>query len=227
MASIAENIRSLKNSLPGNVTLVAVSKTKPVASIMEAYNAGHRVFGENRVQEITEKCPALPPDLEMHMIGHLQTNKVKYIIDKVALIEGVDSARLLEVINREAAKRNIVARVLLQVHIADEETKFGFDLEELIKLHSSNTIAEFESVEVCGVMGMATFTDDIEKIRGEFRYLKECFNQLRDGWYTGKPNFKEISMGMSGDYMVAIEEGSTMIRVGSAIFGERMCRVGE
>ena len=221
MGTITENISSFRSSLPEGVTLVAVSKTKPVQDILEAYNAGHRVFGENRVQEIIEKHPSLPGDLRMHMIGHLQTNKVKYIIDKVSMIEGVDSYKLLKVINKEALKHKLIIDVLLQFHIAEEDSKFGFSIEEVEHLLDNGDLDLLENVRIRGVMGMATFTDDLEKVRMEFKTLKSYFDILKNKYYIDSQHFDQVSMGMSGDYRVAIEEGSTMIRVGSAIFGLR------
>ena len=221
MGNISENIRSLKSSIPENLTLVAVSKTKPLEDILEAYNSGHLIFGENRVQEIVEKQPLLPGDIELHMIGHLQTNKVKHIIDKVHMIEGVDSLKLLNIINREAVRKNLIVKILLQFHIADEETKYGFSLEEICDLLDTMNSESLTGVEICGVMGMATFTEDIDKLRSEFKRLKYIFDRLKTEYFSTNSIFKEISMGMSGDFRIAIEEGSTMIRVGSAIFGLR------
>lgn len=222
MNDIALNIEHLKSSIPEGVTLVAVSKTKAVEDIMEAYRVGHRIFGENRVQEIIEKYPLLPDDLRIHMIGHLQTNKVKYIIDRVKMIEGVDSARLLGIINREAEKRDLVMDVLLQFHIAEEETKYGFALEEVQEIQENGILDEYQNICIRGVMGMATFTDDLDQVRKEFKALKRYFDFLRNKYYSDIDTFNQVSMGMSGDFRIAIEEGSTMIRVGSAIFGPRI-----
>ncbi|MEE4116812.1 MAG: YggS family pyridoxal phosphate-dependent enzyme [Marinilabiliaceae bacterium] len=221
MSGIARNILQLKSSIPEGVTLVAVSKTKTVEDIMEAYRAGQRVFGENRVQEIIEKHPLLPSDLRIHMIGHLQTNKVKYIIDKVKMIEGVDSFKLLGVIDREAAKKNLRPDVLLQFHIAEEESKYGFTFGEVMEFHETAAIAEYHNICIRGVMGMATFTDDMIQVRKEFKTLRQYFDILKNKYYSNINAFDQVSMGMSGDYRIAIEEGSTMIRVGSAIFGLR------
>lgn len=221
MSGIARNILQLKSSIPEGVTLVAVSKTKTVEDIMEAYRAGQRVFGENRVQEIIEKHPLLPSDLRIHMIGHLQTNKVKYIIDKVKMIEGVDSFKLLGVIDREAAKKNLRPDVLLQFHIAEEESKYGFTFGEVMEFHETAAIGEYHNICIRGVMGMATFTDDMTQVRKEFKTLRQYFDILKNKYYSNINAFDQVSMGMSGDYRIAIEEGSTMIRVGSAIFGLR------
>ena len=225
MTDISDNIKHFKLSIPESVTLVAVSKTKPLEDILEAYSVGQRIFGENRVQEIIDKYPGLPDDLNLHMIGHLQTNKVKYIIDKVFMIESVDSLKLLRVIDKEAKKKGIQANILLQFYIADEESKYGFSLEEILGFHKSSELNDLSGVNICGVMGMATFTEDMDKVRSEFRQLKNIFDILKNDYYLNNSNFKEISMGMSGDYKIAIEEGSTMIRIGSSIFGERYCKI--
>lgn len=225
MTSISDNITQVKLSIPADIKLVAVSKTKPVEDLMEAYKAGHKIFGENRVQEILDKYPSLPEDVNIHMIGHLQTNKVKYIIDKVHMIEAVDSIKLLRVIDKEAKKKELRVNILLQFHIAAEESKYGFDIDEITDFFKSQEINELTGVTVCGVMGMATFTDNEDKIRNEFRQLKNIFSNLKDNYYSSDPNFREISMGMSGDYRLAIEEGSTMVRIGSAIFGARNCKI--
>jgi pyridoxal phosphate enzyme (YggS family) len=220
--SIAENIRWFtQEALPEGVKLVAVSKTKPVETIMEAYHAGHRIFGENRVQELVDKYEALPKDIEWHMIGHLQSNKVKYIAPFVSLIHGVDKAKLLKVIDKEGRKSDRVMDVLLQFHIATEETKFGFDYQEAKQMLQSEEYQQYEFVRIKGVMGMATFTDDMTQVRKEFRQLVQIFKDLKNDFFSDDEGFKEISMGMSNDYPVAIEEGSTMVRIGSLIFGER------
>ncbi|NOY95430.1 MAG: YggS family pyridoxal phosphate-dependent enzyme [Chlorobi bacterium] len=219
--NIRENIRKIKEGLPSNVTLVAVSKTKPVEDILEAYDSGHHIFGENKVQDLVQKYEALPKDIEWHMIGHLQTNKVKYIAPFIHLIHAVDSLKLLKVINKEALKNGRVVPCLLQFHIALEETKYGLSLNEAEELLSSKDYKELTNVEIQGVMGMATFTDDKEKIRKEFRYLKGIFDELKSKYFGNEASFKEISMGMSDDYLLAIEEGSTLIRIGSSIFGPR------
>ncbi len=203
--------------------LVAVSKTKPVAEIMKLYDQGQRVFGENKVQELVEKYELMPKDIEWHLIGHLQTNKVKYIAPFVSMIHAVDSLKLLQEINKEAAKQHRVINVLLQMHIAKEDTKFGLDnseLEEILAYYLSPQ-SELKHVAICGVMGMATFTQDEEVVRNEFKHLKEVFQYIRAGYLLNRPEFQEISMGMSNDYQIAIEEGSTMVRIGSLLFGER------
>ncbi|MFO8235252.1 MAG: YggS family pyridoxal phosphate-dependent enzyme [Bacteroidales bacterium] len=219
---IATNLERFKNEeLPEGVELVAVSKTKTNDEIMEAYNMGHRAFGENRVQELVQKYEELPKDIRWHMIGHLQSNKVKYITPFVHLIHSVDKPKLLKIINKEAKKHNRIIDVLLQFHIAEEETKYGFNSEEAEQLLKSAQFAEYENVNIRGVMGMATFTNDLEKVRREFKHLAEIFKQLKQAYFFENPDFKEISMGMTNDYKVAIEEGATMIRIGSLIFGER------
>jgi pyridoxal phosphate enzyme (YggS family) len=220
--SIAENIRWFtQEALPEGVKLVAVSKTKPVETILEAYEAGQRIFGENRVQELVDKYEALPGDIKWHMIGHLQSNKVKYIAPFVDLIHGVDKPKLMKVIDKEAKKNNRVIDVLLQFHIASEETKFGFDYQEAKQMLQSEEYQQYEFVRVKGVMGMATFTDDMTLVHKEFQQLVQIFKDLKDEFFPDDEGFKEISMGMSNDYQVAIEEGSTMVRIGSLIFGER------
>ncbi len=218
---IAENLKKIKSTLPKNVKLIAVSKFKSYDDILEAYHAGHIVFGENRVQELVDKYEQLPKDIEWHMIGHLQTNKVKYIAPFVHLVHGVDSLKLLKEINKQAKRVDRTQKCLLQIHIADEETKFGLSKEEAFDLLESDTYKAFENIEICGVMGMATLTDDIEQIHKEFSTLKNLFNELKQSYFSTQESFAEISMGMSGDYKIAVEEGSTMVRVGSAIFGAR------
>ncbi len=215
--SIKDNLNTIKESIPSHVQLVAVSKTKPIADIEEAYAAGQRVFGENKIQEMTEKQAVLPKDIEWHMIGHIQRNKVKYMAQYVALIHGVDSLKLLREINKQAKKHNRVIPCLLQIHIAEEDTKFGFDENELNELIDSNDIGELSNIQIAGLMGMATFTDNGQQIRKEFKQLKKLFEKTKSVF----PNLSQLSMGMSGDYKIAIEEGSTMIRVGSSIFGSR------
>lgn len=204
-----------------NVQLVAVSKTKPVEAIQAAYGLGQRTFGENRAQELAEKQPALPDDIQWHMIGHLQRNKVKFITPFVHLIHSIDSKRLLKQVNKDARKHGRVIGCLLQVHIAREESKFGFDEAELIALLDSGLLDGLKNVRVCGLMGMATFTDDMDRVRAEFRGLNDLFLKVKGDYFANDTAFKELSMGMSGDYKVAMEEGSTMVRVGSLIFGER------
>ena len=222
MVDISANISTLLEQIPPSVKLVAVSKTKPVSDILEAYNAGQRCFGENRVQELLFKKDNLPSDIEWHLIGHLQSNKVKSIVPFIAMIQSVDSYKLLETINNEASKVNRKIDCLLQIHIAEEETKFGFGLEEITGFLDKNKSQELKFVRVCGVMGIATFTSDNNRVQGEFRMLKECFNTLKNSYFVRSPHFKEISMGMSSDYEIAITEGSTIVRIGSHIFGERL-----
>ncbi len=220
--SVSEHLKWFKEEeLPDGVELVAVSKTKPVEDIMEAYDSGHKVFGENRVQELAEKYEKLPKDIQWHMIGHLQSNKVKYIAPFVHLIQGVDKPKLVKVINKEGKKNNRILDILLQFHIADEETKFGFDFSEARQMIDSDEFNQYENIRIRGVMGMATFTDDMEKVRNEFKELVNLFNELKHRYFYNKPEFSEISMGMTNDYKVAIEEGATILRIGSLIFGKR------
>lgn len=219
--SVSDNLNKVKQHVPSHVTLVAISKTHPVDHIMEAYNAGQRVFGENKVQEMVSKQEAMPKDIQWHLVGHLQSNKIKYIAPFVTLIHSVDSLKLLVAINKEAVKANRVIDCLLQVYIAEEETKFGLSVEELTELLESEEYKQLTHVRVCGVMGMATFTDNEDQIRKEFKSLKTIFTNLKNSYFPNTDSFRHISMGMSGDYAIAIEEGSTMIRVGSSIFGHR------
>ena len=202
-------------------TLVSVSKTKPVSLLQKAYDAGVRDFGENKAQELQAKQPELPEDIRWHMIGHLQRNKVKYIAPFVHLIHSIDSLRLLKEVNKRARNEERIINVLLQMHIAEEDTKFGLDQDELKELLESEAYAQMEHIKVCGLMGMATFTDDEAQIRREFQSLKQTFDNTKANYFADKDHFKELSMGMSGDYTIALEEGSTMIRVGSLIFGAR------
>jgi pyridoxal phosphate enzyme (YggS family) len=219
--SISANLNSIKRQLPAHCKLIAVTKTHSVDVIQEAYDAGHRVFGENKVQEMTEKAELLPKDIEWHLIGHLQTNKVKYMAAFVSMIHAVDSLKLLVEINKQALKVNRVIPCLLQVHIADEETKFGFSENELHAMLSSSELRTMNNIQVKGLMGMATFTNDENKIRSEFKTLRSVFEKLKTTELPTQVQMIELSMGMSSDYQIAIEEGSTMIRVGSAIFGQR------
>jgi PLP dependent protein len=221
MSDIAANIRSIKQQIPPSVKLVAVSKTKPVSDILQAYNTGHRSFGENKVQELLQKKDQLPSDIEWHLIGHLQTNKVRLVVPFISLIHSVDSFRLLKVINSEAFKISRIINCLLQIHISEEETKFGFTLAEIHEMLQSQDFQGLNSIRICGVMGMATFTDDTVRVRKEFRYLASGFNELKVKYFKDDINFREISMGMSDDYRIAVSEGSTIIRIGSLIFGER------
>ena len=219
--SIAENIEKIKSELGNKTRLVAVSKTKPVEDIMEAYNAGQRWFGENKVQELTEKYEVLPKDIKWHFIGHLQTNKVKYIAPFIYLIHGVDSFKLLKTINKEAKKNDRVIKCLLQFHIAEEETKFGLDEQEAEAILNDESFKTLNNIKIAGVMGMATYTPEKEQVRSEFRRLRSIFERLKNKYFANDDDFKEISMGMSGDYRLAVEEGSTIVRIGSAVFGER------
>ncbi len=218
--SIKENLLEIKSSIPEHVTLVAVSKTKPVSDLMEAYNAGQRVFGENKIQEMVDKYEQMPKDIQWHMIGHVQSNKVKYMAEFVSLIHGVDNYKLLEEINKQAIKHNRTIDCLLQIKIADEDSKFGMTSEQAQAILQSEDFSQLKNVCIIGLMGMATFTDNDAKIASEFSYLKATFEKLK---LLQAPNCKlqTISMGMSSDYHLAIECGSTMIRVGSHIFGER------
>lgn len=218
---IKGKLTEIHSQLSDGVTLVAVSKTKPNEAVMEAYESGQRVFGENKVQELVGKAEALPKDIQWHLIGHLQRNKVKYIAPFVSMIHSVDSFRLLKEINKQAFKNDRVIDCLLQFHIADEETKFGLDLSEAREILESNEFQELNNVRICGVMGMATFTDDEGHVRKEFRKLKSICDILKSEYFESEDRFKEISMGMSGDWKLAISEGSTMVRIGSSIFGSR------
>ncbi len=219
--SITENIKRIKSSLKDGVTLVAVSKTKPMSDIQEAYDSGQRIFGENKIQELREKMPAMPNDIQWHMIGHLQTNKVKYIAEQIEMIHSVDSIKLLETINKQAKKYNRTIKCLLQFHIAQETAKFGLSLDEAKDIINSDEYRSFENIKISGVMGMATFTDDKEIVKNEFENLKDIFENLKSSVFSDVSNFSHISMGMSGDYELAIEQGSTMVRIGSTIFGSR------
>ena len=219
--NIKSNIINLRNAIPDSCTIVAVSKTNPPERIKEAYDAGQRVFGENRVQELTPKYEALPKDIQWHMIGHMQTNKVKYIAPFVHMIQSVDRVGVLEEINKQAARVNRTISCLLQIHIAMEDTKFGFSEEEVFALLKGTGIKTLTNVAIEGVMGMATFTSDKEQVRTEFRALRDFYERLKSSPLPDNVRMKELSMGMSGDYQIAIEEGSTMVRIGSAIFGER------
>jgi pyridoxal phosphate enzyme (YggS family) len=221
MSGIAKNIISLKKQIPSSVKLVAVSKSKPVSDILLAYGTGHRMFGENRVQELLSKKDKLPGDIEWHFIGHLQSNKVKFIVPFLSLIHSVDSFKLLKAIDSEAKKVNRVVNCLLQFHIAEEETKFGFTMNEAAEMMESDDFRKLGSVKLCGVMGMATFTDETNRVRNEFMKLSGYFKILKENYFAKLNYFSEISMGMSGDYATAIEEGSTIVRIGSIIFGDR------
>ncbi len=219
--SLEQNLADLQKNIPSGCILIAVSKTQPSERIMEAYQCGQRVFGENRAQELASKFEKLPTDIEWHMIGHLQSNKIKYIAPFVALIHSVDSLKLLEEINRQAKKVSRVIPVLLQVHIAEETSKFGFSPDEITDMVESAAWSGLKNIQVRGLMGMATFTDDEQQLRREFKTLRSLFDQLKGLPLPQQVAMEELSMGMSGDYKLAIEAGSTMVRVGTAIFGER------
>ena len=218
---IVKNLVNVQDSLIENVTLIAVSKTKPASDIQTLYDAGQRAFGENKVQELVEKYEVLPKDIEWHLIGHLQSNKVKYIAPFVHLIHGVDSFKLLKEINKEGGKCKRIIPCLLQFHIAQEETKFGFSFEEAQEMLESNEFVELQHVAIHGVMGMASFTEDENQIHEEFQTLHNYSQLIKSHYFKFNPEFKELSMGMSGDYKIAMDEGSTMVRVGSTIFGSR------
>lgn len=202
--------------------LVAVSKTHSVEEIMEAYQTGQRCFAENKAQELSAKQPLLPSDIEWHFIGHLQSNKVKYIAPFVSLIHSVDSLKLLQVIDKEASKNGRTISCLLQFHIAEEDTKFGLDIEEAEEILESKAYRELKNISIAGIMGMTTFTDDYDQVRREFRHMKAIFDQLKGKYFAHDPAFREISMGMSDDYEIAVSEGSTLVRIGSSIFGARI-----
>lgn len=220
--SLATNIANIKNEIDQlGITLVAVSKTKPISDIQEAYDAGQRIFGENIVQELTEKYEQLPKDIKWHMVGHLQRNKVKYIAPFISLIHGVDSLKLLKEINKQAAKHERVIDCLLQVHIADEDTKFGLDHDEIIDLLRSDELSDLTNVRIVGLMGIATNTPSERVVKEEFYELKMLFDGIKQSFFDDSDSFAILSMGMSSDYKLAIEQGSTMIRLGSTIFGSR------
>lgn len=222
MSEIKKNIDNLLKQIPDKVKLVAVSKTHTIETIKETFELGQRDFGENKVQELVDKHNQLQnPEIKWHLIGHLQRNKVKYIADFVELIHSVDSLKLLTEINRQAKKHDRVINCLLQFHIADEDTKFGLNYDEAIDILESDEFKSFENIKICGVMGMATFTDDTEQVRKEFKKLKEIFSEIKDKYFKNIDYFCEISMGMSGDWKIAIEEGATILRIGSIIFGDR------
>ena len=218
--SIATNLSQIKSQLPTDITLVAVSKTKPNADLSEAYEAGQRIFGENKIQEMSEKWQTMPKDIQWHMIGHVQTNKVKYMAGFVSLIHGVESLKLLQEINKQAQKQNRIIDCLLQIHIAEEDTKFGLNESELSVILNSSAFKLLQNINIVGLMGMATFTENQAQIKKEFQHLKSIFDQFKQ---LQMPNFnlETLSMGMSGDYKLAIECGSTMVRIGSSIFGQR------
>ncbi|MFC2101396.1 YggS family pyridoxal phosphate-dependent enzyme [Bacteroidota bacterium] len=219
--SLKENLLHLTTEIPSGVRLVAVSKTQAIESIQALYDAGHRIFGENKVQELVTKQPQLPQDIEWHYIGHLQRNKVKFIVPIASLIHSIDSFRLLKEVNKEAGKLSRKVNCLLQFHIASEESKFGLSWEEAVEMLSSDEFSNLEFVNICGVMGMATFTENQETIRKEFRQLVTLFNGLKERFFISSDDFTELSMGMTSDYLIAIEEGSTLVRIGTLIFGSR------
>ncbi len=219
--NVGVNIRRIREELPENVKLVAISKTKPAEAILEAYDSGHRIFGGNKAMEIAAKYRILPPDIEWHFVGHLQTNKGRYIVPFVHLIHSVDSMKLLREINKEGFRQKRIINCLLQFHIAEEESKFGLVTGEAKELFSSPEYSEFENISLNGVMGMATFTSDNDQVRMEFRKLRGVFAEIKNEFFKDTPYFREISMGMSDDYRIAVEEGSTIVRIGSSIFGER------
>ncbi|MBW6535213.1 MAG: YggS family pyridoxal phosphate-dependent enzyme [Mariniphaga sp.] len=218
---IGKNIAEIKQTLPEGVKLVAVSKKKTPETIMQAYNAGHKIFGENKAQELIQKQEELPKDIEWHFIGHLQTNKAKYLAPFVNMIHGIDSFKILKTVNREAQKNNRIIPCLLQFHIAQESSKFGLSEEEAHEILDSDEYKALKNVSIVGVMGMATYTEDEQQVRNEFRFLRKIFDKLKKEYFPRKKGFKEISMGMSDDYQIALEEGSTIVRVGSKIFGSR------
>jgi pyridoxal phosphate enzyme (YggS family) len=220
--NIQERLATFLQDVPDGVQLVAVSKTKPDALILEAYQGGQRIFGENKVQDLAAKSPRLPDDIQWHFIGHLQRNKVKYIAPFVNMLHGIDSLKLLTEVNKQAEKNKRIIPCLLQFHIAEEETKFGLNLAEAEELLNDGRFTQLNNVQIAGVMGMATYTKNKEQVRKEFRSLKQTFLFLKRKYFSGNPEFKEISMGMSDDYQIAIEEGSTMIRIGTKIFGARI-----
>lgn len=219
---IQQNINEIRAHIPAHVALVCVSKFNPNESIIAAYECGERIFGESKVQELCGKYEALPKDISWHFIGHLQTNKIKYIVPFVSLIHGVDSYKLLEEINKQAVKSGRIVNCLLQVHIAKEETKFGFSAEELLEKLKSGSWRNLKNIRICGLMGMATYTDNRDQIRAEFKTLKMLFDAAKQTYFTEEEYFSSLSMGMSDDYQIAIEEGSTLVRVGSKIFGQRV-----
>lgn len=218
---IAAALTRIRQTLPAQVTLLAVSKTHPIETILEAYDAGQRCFGENKVQELLAKAPLLPQDIEWHLIGHLQTNKVRSVLPYVSLIQSVDSLRLLNTIDTECAKLERITRILLQVHIAQEESKFGFSLEEIRTLLAEKAFTPYKNIQICGLMGMASLTENKAQIRREFDSLKTLFDEIRKDELLPLSTFSILSMGMSGDYPIAIEAGATLVRVGSSIFGAR------
>lgn len=219
--TISDKIQEIKSEIPASVSLIAVSKTKPIEKLKEAYEGGQLDFGENKVQELTDKFEVLPKDIRWHFIGHLQTNKVKYIAPFIHLIHSVDSFKLLKEIDKEGRKNNRIIPVLIQFHIATEDTKYGFSIDEVEEMISDVEFENLKNIQIKGVMGMATFTEDLKVVENEFSILHQIFQILKETYFPNQPEFKEISMGMSGDYLTAIKCGSTMVRIGSTIFGER------
>lgn len=220
--SIADNLKQVLAELPSGVRLVAVSKFHPNEAIEEAYRVGQRVFGESKVQEMTAKYESLPKDIEWHFIGHLQTNKIKYMVPYVAMIHGIDSYKLLAEVNKQAAKADRVVNCLLQIHVAQEETKFGFSPDECREMLAAGAWQSLTNIRICGLMGMASNTDNTEQVDREFCFLYTLFSELKDTWFADSASYRELSMGMSHDYQQAISHGSTLVRVGSKIFGERI-----
>jgi pyridoxal phosphate enzyme (YggS family) len=219
--SIAQNLQCITAQLPQGVRLVAVSKFHPVDKVMEAYNAGQRIFGENRAQELAAKAPQMPTDIEWHFIGHLQKNKVRMIMPWASTIQSIDSIQLLQLVNKEAARIDHHVNVLLQLHVAKEQTKSGFSIDEVLKAAEEGAFNNLSNVTICGVMAMATFTDDMNQVASEFELVHNTFLSLRDKHFAGNPAFKEISMGMSDDWPVAVKHGATLVRIGTDIFGAR------
>lgn len=219
---IAEQIKRLRSELPEGVNLLAISKYQPIESLQEAYDAGQRMFGENHIQEMAAKAAAMPKDIAWHFTGHVQTNKIKYMASFVSLIHAVDSFRLLREINKHAAKHNRVIDCLLQIHIAQEDTKYGLTVQECRELLAHEPWRELENVRIVGLMAMGSNTDDMEQVRGEFRQMKQLFDELKETYFADEPSFCQLSEGMTDDYPIAIEEGSTIVRIGSMIFGDRV-----
>ena len=219
---IAEQITKLRNELPEGVNLLAISKYQPIEALQEAYDAGQRMFGENHIQEMAAKAAVLPKDIAWHFTGHVQTNKIKYMASFVSLIHAVDSFRLLREINKHAAKHERVIDCLLQIHIAQEETKYGLTIAECRELLATEPWRELANVRIVGLMAMGSNTDDMEQVRGEFRQMKQLFDELKDTYFADEPSFCQLSEGMTDDYPIAIEEGSTIVRIGSMIFGDRV-----
>ena len=219
--SITQNIQRLTAQLPQGVKLVAVSKFHPIERLQEAYDAGQRIFGENRAQELAAKAPQLPSDIEWHFIGHLQKNKVRMIMPWASIIQSIDSTQLLQLVNKEAARINRHINVLLQLHVAKEQTKSGFTIDEIFEAAEDGAFRDLSNVTICGVMAMATFTDDMEQVASEFELVRNTFLTLRDEYFSHNDAFKEISMGMSDDWRIAVEHGATLVRIGTNIFGQR------